>query len=257
MRHVVLAFIAAFVFSPCCFADDPSPGKQVAQQFTSTYAPSETTRYLLFLPNDYSKTDKKWPLMQFLHGAGECGDDLELVKIHGPPKLVEKRPQDFPFVIVSPQATKVDWPLVDRWQPRLLVELVDDVVGKYAIDTDRLYVTGLSMGGYGTIRVAAHYPQKFAAAAPICGGGWSNYGKNLAPMPMWFFHGDADVGVPVERSIDVVRAMRKEGGKPKLTVYSGVEHDSWTQTYDNPDLYAWLLSNKLSERPEITPPKKR
>jgi len=237
-------------------AEEPAPGKQVGQEFTSTYAPSESTRYLLFLPSDYGKTDKKWPLLLFLHGAGESGDDLQLVKVHGPPKLVEQRPNDFPFVIVSPQASKVDTPLVDRWQPRLLAELVDHVAGKYAVDTDRLYVTGLSMGGYGTIRLVAHYPGKFAAAAPICGGGWSNYGRNLAPVPMWFFHGDADAAVPVERSIDVVRAMRQAGGKPRLTVYSGVEHDSWTQTYLNPELYDWLLQHKLSERPELPAKKK-
>jgi predicted peptidase len=237
-------------------ADDPAPGKEVGQELASTYAPSESTRYLLFLPNDYGKTEQKWPLLLFLHGAGECGDDLQLVKVHGPPKLVEQRPQDFPFVVVSPQATKTEMPLVDRWNPRLLVELVDHVAGKYAIDTDRLYVTGLSMGGYGTIRLCAHYPKKFAAAVPICGGGWSNYGEALAPVPMWFFHGDHDLAVPIEKGIDVIRAMRLRGGKPKFTVYSGVEHDSWTQTYNDPEVYQWLLQHKLSERPAL-PERKR
>jgi predicted peptidase len=232
-------------------AEEPAAGKQVPQEFKSTYAPSESMQYLLFLPSEYAKPSQKWPLLLFLHGAGECGDDLQLVKVHGPPKLVEERPQDFPFVVVSPQATKVEQPLVDRWQPRLLVELVDHIAGKYAVDTDRLYVTGLSMGGYGTIRLTAHYPDKFAAAAPICGGGWSNYGKNLAPVPMWFFHGDADAAVPLENAINVVRAMRKAGGKPELTVYSGVEHDSWTQTYNSPEVYKWLLQHKLSERPAL------
>jgi predicted peptidase len=249
-RWLVLMVCWWWVAAASLRAEEPMPGKQAAQTFQSTYAPSESMRYLLFLPQNYGSGDQRWPLLLFLHGAGECGDNLDLVKVHGPPKLVEQRPQDFPFVVVSPQASKVETPLVDRWEPKLLAELVDDVARRWAVDTDRLYVTGLSMGGYGTIRLAAHYPHKFAAAVPICGGGSTNYGRSLAPVPMWFFHGDADLVVPVERSIEVVRAMRQAGGNPRLTVYSGVGHDSWTETYNNPELYQWLLQHKLSQRPE-------
>lgn len=245
---VVVILMSVGISAALC-ADEPAAGKQVAQTFRSQYAPSESLRYLLFLPSSYGQAEQKWPLLLFLHGAGECGDNLELVKLHGPPKLVEQRPQDFPMIVVSPQAPRLETPIVDRWDPKLLAELVDEVARVWAVDTDRLYVTGLSMGGYGTIRLVAHYPQKFAAAIPICGGGWSNYGRSLAPVPMWFFHGDADQAVPVERSIEVVRAMRLAGGQPRLTVYSGIGHDSWTETYNNPEVYQWLLKQKLSERP--------
>ncbi len=233
---------------PAIKVANPTPGKQVGQSFQSVYAPLETTNYFLFLPNDYGKTNEKWPLLLFLHGAGECGPDLEKVKIHGPPKLVETNPGDFPFVVISPQAENFG-PYVDRWNPKLLVELVDHVAGKYAVDPDRLYVTGLSMGAYGTLRMLAHYPEKFAAALPICGGAWLHYGEPLARIPLWIIHGDADGAVPVEYSTQLVKAIRDKKGQPRLTILENVGHDSWTQTYANPEYYQWLLSHRLSQRP--------
>uniref|UniRef100_A0A7C2NWN0 Phospholipase n=1 Tax=Schlesneria paludicola TaxID=360056 RepID=A0A7C2NWN0_9PLAN len=229
-------------------AAEPAAGVQVPQELKSTYAPSVTTRYLFFLPVDYGKTDQKWPLLVCLHGSGESGDDLEKVKSHGPPKLVETRPGDFPFVIVSPQVRDDEVPAIDRWQPRFIAELVEHVASHYAVDRDRIYLTGLSMGGFGTIRTLAQYPDLFAAGAPICGGGWDYYARQLKEVPLWFFHGDNDRAVPVELSTVLVKAIRREGGRPRLTVYENVDHDSWTATYDNPELYRWLLSHKLSDR---------
>lgn len=227
---------------------EPTAGKEVWQKFESKKIPGDALPYLLALPTDYKADETKRPLLLFLHGAGECGVDLNLVKVHGPPKLVEKKPGDFPFIVVSPQAPINEVPIIDRWDPRLLVELVDQVAAKYNADPDRLYVTGLSMGGYGTFRLCAHYPKKFAAAIPICGGGWTNYAEPLSQTPMWIFHGTDDEAVPLERSLELVRAVRKRGGKPLFTVYDGVAHDSWTLTYDNPEVYAWLLKHKLSDR---------
>lgn len=248
-RTLLAAWVIACGFASLGWSTEPAPGKQVPQELKSTYAPSVTTRYQFFLPVEYGKADQKWPLLVFLHGAGESGDDLEKVKIHGPPKLVENRPEDFPFVIASPQVPIDHIPVVDRWQPALVAELVEHLAGRYAIDRDRIYLTGLSMGGYGTIRTLATYPDLFAAGAPICGGGWENYARSLKDVPMWFFHGDNDIGVPVELSTGLVKAIRKQGGQPRLTIYENVGHDSWTATYDNPELYRWLLSHKLSERP--------
>ncbi len=227
---------------------EPVAGKEVWQKLESKKIPGESLPYLLALPTDYKADETKRPLLLFLHGAGECGVDLNLVKIHGPPKLMEKKPGDFPFIVVSPQAPINEVPIIDRWDPRLLVELVDQVAAKYNADTDRLYVTGLSMGGYGTFRLCAHYPKKFAAAVPICGGGWTNYAEALAQVPMWIFHGTDDEAVPLERSLEIVKSVRKRGGKPLFTVYDGVAHDSWTQTYDNPEVYTWLLKHRLSNR---------
>lgn len=248
--RVYLGLWACLGIAGGLIAAEPAAGKQVPQVLASKYAPSESTRYLLFLPSDYGKTDQKWPVLLFLHGAGESGTDLEKVKVHGPPKLVEQRPADFPFIVISPQADR-PVPYVDRWQPQLLAELVDHVAQNFGGDPDRLYVTGLSMGGYGTIRLAAHYPEKFAAALPLCGGGWNNYAESLAKIPLWFVHGDADTAVPVEYSLTLVKAIRAKGGKPRLTILENVGHDCWTATYNNPEFYQWLLSHRLSERKAV------
>lgn len=193
--------------------------------------------YLLYLPKDYDAKDA-WPLVLFLHGAGERGQDLELVKKHGPPKLISEG-KDFPFIVVSPQCPKDRW-----WESIELIALLDDLQGRLKVDQDRIYLTGLSMGGFGTWRLAAFAPDRFAAIAPICGGGETYWAKQIAPLPVWAFHGAKDKGVPLERSEKMVEAIKKQGGDPKLTVYPEADHDSWTETYNNPEFYDWLLEQK-------------
>ena len=196
-----------------------------------------TLDYLLYLPQDYQEKDS-WPLMLFLHGAGERGDDLELVKVHGPPKIVETG-KDLPFILVSPQCEPKRW-----WQPIDLTALLDEIVAKYKVDEDRVYVTGLSMGGFGTWALAAYTPNRFAAIVPICGGGEPYRTRQYPHLPVWAFHGDKDTAVPAQRSRDMVDALKKHGGNAKLTIYPEAGHDSWTETYDNPELYKWLLEQK-------------
>lgn len=197
--------------------------------------------YLLYLPKDYDKQNS-WPMMLFLHGAGERGDDLELVKKHGPPKLIAEG-KDFPFIVVSPQCPKDVW-----WQPSELAALLDDISGKYKVDADRIYVTGLSMGGFGSWALAGYAPQKLAAIAPICGGGETFWTKRFAHLPVWAFHGAKDTAVPLERSEAMVAALKKNGGDPKLTVYPEAGHDSWTATYNDPAFYEWLLAQKRGDK---------
>jgi predicted peptidase len=193
--------------------------------------------YLLSLPEDYDKQET-WPLLLFLHGSGERGDDLELVKKHGPPKLIAAG-KDFPFIVVSPQCPKGQW-----WEPIELVALLEDLGKKYKVDADRIYVTGLSMGGFGTWRLAAYAPDRLAAIAPICGGGEKYWAKQFAHLPVWAFHGAKDTGVPPERSQKMVDELKKKGGNPKLTIYPDAGHDSWTETYSNPKFYEWMLSQE-------------
>ncbi len=193
--------------------------------------------YLISLPKDYEKQEK-WPLILFLHGAGERGDDLELVKVHGPPKLVEQG-KAFPFIVVSPQCPKGRW-----WHAMELSALLDEIEEKYKVDADRIYVTGLSMGGFGTWDLAMYAPKRFAAIAPICGGGDRQFGKALKDIPAWVFHGAKDRAVPVERSVEMVEAIKSNGGDAKLTIYPDAQHDSWTETYDNPELYQWFLKHQ-------------
>jgi len=196
--------------------------------------------YLLYLPPDYDKHES-WPLLLFLHGGGERGSDLDLVKKHGPPKLIAAG-KNFPFMVVSPQC-----PLDKSWEPLELVALLDEIGRKCKVDKDRIYVTGLSMGGFGTWRLAAYAPQRLAAIAPICGGGETYWTKQFVHLPVWAFHGAKDPGVPVERSQAMVDALTKNGGDARLTVYPDAGHDAWTATYENPQFYEWLLAQKRSK----------
>jgi predicted peptidase len=200
--------------------------------------------YLLYLPKDYDEQDA-WPLLLFLHGRGERGDDLELVKRHGPPKQIAAG-KGFPFIVVSPQCPGDQW-----WEPIELVALLDEIGKKYKVDPDRVSVTGLSMGGFGTWRLAAYAPERLAAIAPVCGGGETYWAEEFAHLPVWAFHGAKDTTVPPERSQAMIDALKKKGGEPKLTVYPEAGHDSWTETYNNPQLYEWLLAQKRQ------PPAKR
>lgn len=199
--------------------------------------------YLLHLPQGYGESRRrKWPLILFLHGAGQRGYEVEEIKKHGIPKIVEQQ-EDFPFITVSPQCPPEVW-----WVTKLeaLNTLLDEVVAAYAVDINRIYLTGLSMGGYGTWHLAAQYPERFAAIAPICGGGMELLGFPqkvcaLKKVPVWAFHGARDKVVRPEESVKMVEALKACGGNVRLTIYPEAEHDSWTQTYDNPKLYRWFL----------------
>jgi len=201
--------------------------------------------YLLYVPRDYhKKPDFRWPLLLFLHGIGERGDDLELVKKHGIPKIAEER--DFPFVAISPQC-----PLHSMWTMELdtLHALITEATQIYNIDRSRIYLTGLSMGGFGAWHLAEAYPELFAAVVPICGGavpmiGFPERIKVLKDTPVWVFHGAKDDAVPLKNSEDLVDVLRKHNGNVRFTVYPDAGHDSWTETYDNPELYKWLLKQK-------------
>ena len=237
MNRFVILFVALITWANAAIrlhAED-NPGEQTSAQLNARV--QVRLGYLLYLPRDYDK-EKSWPLMLFLHGAGERGDDLELVKKHGPPKLIAAG-KDFPFIVVSPQCPKGRW-----WEPMELVALLDEISGKYKVDPDRIYVTGLSMGGFGSWRLAAYAPERLAAIAPICGGGETYWTKEFAHLPVWAFHGAKDTGVPLERSQAMVDALKKSGGEPKFTIYPDAGHDSWTAAYDDPELYKWLLAQK-------------
>ena len=217
----------------------------MANQFKSLKAQTSKVSYLLFLPTDYdTKSRKQWPLILFLHGAGERGTDIRRVATHGPPKHVADHPE-FPFIVVSPQC-----PDGQVWSHDTLLALLNGIIGAYRVDPGRVYLTGLSMGGYGTWRLGLTHPEKFAAIAPVCGGGElitvalssSEKRRSLRSLAVWAFHGANDLVVPVSESQRMVNAVKKAGVQEvRLTIYPGVGHDSWTQTYDDPRLYEWFL----------------
>jgi len=198
--------------------------------------------YLLYVPEEVPTAGTKWPLMLFLHGAGERGDDLALVKRNGPPKLVAEG-KDFPFIIASPQCPKdIAWS--NPTQVIALNALVDELVATYPIDESRIYLTGLSMGGSGTWTLAAAYPQRFAAISPICGSGNRMDARYLTQVPIWVFHGAKDKVVPIGMSQEMVDALKKKGSDVKFTIYPDTGHNSWIEAYNNPALYEWFLQHK-------------
>ena len=232
---------------------DPEAGQQVPQWEVLHFErdgekQQETVRYQLFLPSFYDKSEPL-PLMLFLHGAGERGENLDKVKQWGPPRFVPERP-DFPFIVVSPQCPKGQW-----WDIVLLTALIDQIEQTYPIDADRIVVTGLSMGGYGSWRLAAATPERFAAIAPVCGGGDPETADSLVEIPVWNFHGSADNVVPEQRSLEMVAAIVAAGGeRVKHTSYTGVGHDSWKQAYSGDQLWNWLLAQRrgASADPQIS-----
>jgi predicted peptidase len=199
-------------------------------------------QYLKYLPEDYeANSERLFPLLLFLHGGGEVGDSIELVKKHGPPKLIEQG-KEFPFIVVSPQN-----PANRLWDDAALKQLVDEILATHRVDRRRIYLTGLSRGGFGAWRTGIQYPELFAAVIPICGRGTPNYVHRLKAVPVWVFHGAKDRTVPLSNSVEMVEALQEAGGEVTLTVYPEAGHDSWTVTYENPAVYEWLLSQQKPE----------
>jgi predicted peptidase len=191
--------------------------------------------YLLYLPEKYDVVNTSWPLMIFLHGMGERGTNLDLVKKNGPPMLIEKGEQ-FPFIILSPQC-----PEGQEWSAYELTKLVRYAIKTYKVDRSRIYLTGLSMGGRGTWDLACSHPDYFAAIVPVCGVGDPSKAGRLKDVPVWVFHGARDDVVPLIKSKVMVNALKNNGVNVKFTIYTDSGHDAWTETYSDPRLYEWLL----------------
>jgi len=248
MKTTTLA-LAALTASICFTMQTQAQSSTLpADSFKWTIHRSGELKYLLHLPKEYSaKQGELWPLMLFLHGAGERGADVQRAAIHGPMSLVKKG-TNFPFIIVAPVC-----PEGELWENEPLIQLLDHVGQKYAVDTNRVYLTGISMGGYGTWKLGLARPERFAALVPICGGGnmidvilgTRDKGDTLKNLPIWVFHGAKDDVVPLTESERMVTQLKKLGVKEvKLTVYPDAQHNSWTETYNNPKLYEWLLERR-------------
>ena len=208
-----------------------------AQQTAETFVIK--TDYLLALPDGYnSDTTQRWPLVIFLHGSGESGHDVEKVKAHGPPKLVAAG-KKFPFILVSPQAQRPP-----GWEADNLYRLLTDIKSRYRVDNDRVYLTGLSMGGFGTWALALRHPDAFAAIIPICGDKETTEAWKLRHIPIWCFHGALDHNVPVRLDSQMISAAGRYNPNVKFTVYPDLEHNSWERTYNNDSVYQWMLAQK-------------
>jgi predicted peptidase len=238
----------------CLAACDGSPDVQVqtGQQAHTFERRGTRLNYLLFLPEDYDQdAGRRWPLLLFLHGIAKRGDtleELERLKSDGPPMIVEGQP-NFPFIVLSPQC-----PSNSYWELELddLDVLLDDVLADYAVDPYRVYLTGLSMGGFGAWHYALRDPGRFAALVPIAGG--HQLGSDAVPAdicalqdtPTWVFHGLLDDVVPAWQSGVLVDALRACPADVKFTLYAEADHDdAWQRAYGDPALYEWLVAQRL------------
>lgn len=196
-------------------------------------------QYLSWLPDGYNADPaKRWPLIVFLHGAGERGNDVAMVAKNGLAKNVAVH-NDLPAIVIAPQCPAQEW-----WLPSALNRMLDEVMLKYRVDPDRVYLTGLSMGGFGTWAWSMTNPERFAALVPVCGGGDPDGAKRLKGLPIWAFHGGQDEVVPLRGSECMVEAVWATGGNARLTIYPDTGHDSWTAAYSEPELYPWLFAQQ-------------
>jgi len=240
MKRSLLLAALSLVTRVCPAAD--TGDAFVPQSFAGEVTIKLGYSYLLTLPDGYAAApEKKWPLLVFLHGAGERGDDLNLLKLHGPPKLIAAG-RKFEAIVVAPQVPKGEF-----WNPHGVKALVDTLRAQHRVDADRIYLTGLSMDGFGTFDTIAQYPGVFAAGIPICGGAGITVLKfdAIREMPVWIFHGAKDSTVPVQLSEMAANFFKRlKAPHVKLTVYPEAGHNSWTQTYDNPEVWDWLFAQR-------------
>jgi len=198
-------------------------------------------RYLLYLPDGYDTSERDWPLLIFLHGSGERGSELDSLKIYGPPMMIEQG-HDFPFIVASPQCPAGQWLTLEE-----LVALLDELTESYRVDADRVYVTGLSLGGRATWALAAAIPDRLAAIVPICGRGRPDTAEQIGDMAIWVFHGAKDGTVPLSSSTEMVNALYSAGSNPRFTVYPEAGHrQAWEKAYADPALWTWLEAQSRS-----------
>lgn len=239
-----------------------TPSKEVLENFkakTLTFKGKELP-YRILYPKDFDKK-KKYPLHIFLHGAGERGSDNVSQLIHGS-DLFLKMNVNYPAIVIFPQCPKDNtWAVVGHsrinnqnlfsfpkdpqhtWAMEALLKLLDKTLNKKYIDTNRVYLGGLSMGGMGTFELLHTRPDTFAAATPICGAGNSENTSSWAKKtPVWIFHGEKDTAVPVIYSKNIIEALKQEGISPKASLYPDVQHDSWTNAFADPDFFPWIYS---------------
>jgi len=241
--------VTAVAFGGAAHAAEPGRGF-VQREFRTT--DGQAVKYAIFVPNSY-RSDTPTAVILFLHGSGEAGTDGDRQTRVGLGEYIRRHEATFPFLVVMPQAQQLPENLPDVarvWWPgrtdgdRALA-MFAAIQREFRTDPKRAYLTGISMGGFGTWALAAADPGRWAAIAPVCGGGDPATAAKLKDVPCWAFHGAADPSVPVQFSRTMVEAVRRAGGAPKYTEYSDVGHNSWDKAYATEELYAWLLQKKV------------
>ncbi len=252
----LLFFIVAFIFVTIQSLSAQVQLEDIykAKEFISD--DGDTLLYRIMLPEEF-QPDKKYPLVLFLHGAGERGSDNRAQLTWGVDAFADEEFRtEHPAIVIAPQAPEQTFWANLNWREegtglmdepskplKLTYELVQKIIGEYPVDEKRLYITGLSMGGFGTWDLITRYPNFFAAAMPICGGGDPAKASLLRDLPIWNFHGALDNIVPPELSREMIHAIRKAGGKPGYTEYPDVDHFSWVPAYSDRYALEWLFSH--------------
>ena len=240
-RGIVVASLAiAFASSAPAIAEDAVKTGFVKKTFKN--ADDSTSPYIVFVPHGYDGK-KEFPVILFLHGAGETKGGTKEPVEQGIGTAIKKQEKTFPFITIIPQAEKFGWG-ADTGNGKRAVAMLDEVLKEYKTDAKRVYLTGLSMGGMGTFSLAAAHPDRWAAIVPICGRGDVKTAEKFKDIPCWCFHGDADTSVVVAGSRDMMEALKKAGGTPKYTEYPKVGHNSWDMAYAEKELFPWLLEQK-------------
>ena len=211
--------------------------------------PDGEAKFVVFLPHDYDpKGSKEYPVILFLHGMGESGaDGINQTKV-GIGQAIKKKAKTFHFIVIFPQSQKRNWK-ADSADGKRALAILDEVLKTYKTDPKRIYLTGLSMGGFGTWSMANAFPERWAAIAPVCGGVYpkekiESIAAKIKDIPCWCFHGDADKAVPVKFSQGMIAALKTAGAAPRYDEYAGVGHNSWDRAYGTAELYDWFLQHK-------------
>lgn len=253
-RGFAFTSLLGIIVTMNAWAADP---KELFEARVYTDAAGGKLPYRILKPIDYD-ANKKYPLLIFLHGAGERGEDNAIQLKHGMADFTnEENRKKYPTFVIAPQCpaarkwVEVNWSDPKHEMPaepsvplKQTFEVIEALRKEFSLDEQRFYITGLSMGGFGTWDALQRKPDYFAAGLPICGGGDAKQAAKLKNIPIWVFHGDKDTAVQVARSREMVEAIKAAGGMPKYTEYPGVGHDSWTATYKNPEVHAWMFGQK-------------
>jgi predicted peptidase len=243
VRLIIALFLSGIVLVGCT-SSKPVATRIMEYKVHSMKIPRnhpDEIHYLVHLPDGYNEdTNKVWPMVFYLHGIGESGNNLNKVLRFGPPHLI-KQGKKLPCILVSPQIPKNYFAFRES---NTMLEILEEVTARYRVDKRRVHVTGNSMGAFGAILLAAREPERFASLTPMCGGVDFVDALRLRDVPIWAFHGEKDPIIPVDESRRLVNLVRKIGGTAQLTTYSDLGHNCWDRAYDNPELWKWIFEQK-------------
>ncbi|MCE5251052.1 prolyl oligopeptidase family serine peptidase [bacterium] len=239
LRALSVLLVFSLLFGSCAPSVSKIPGScQQPCKFRGKASASVSGTYLLYIPAQYD-SHRRWPVIIYLHGASLRGSSIDTIKQYGLPLILDSR-CDFPFIVISPQCrTGKTWT-----DPETLIALLDEVSGRYSVDPDRVYVTGISMGGTGAWLLASRHPERFAAIAPLCAYSDTSWAPTLKDVPAWVFHGLNDTVCPISEAEEMVNAVITHGGEVIFSAYPLDGHNIVRKVYGNERLYEWFLEKR-------------